>query len=123
MNQALERPRGRRKLRTATVLAGLGGLAAAGLAGAGPALADSTNGEQVYFYDLGSSHVQICGYNQNGTHVCTPWFSAVPGDSIYIHNYWWKGRVWIYGYNESAQNSACIVPAKYYSDWYQCGML
>lgn len=110
-------------LRTATVLTGLSGLAATGLAAAGPASA-GTNGQQVYFFDLSSSHVQICGYNQNGTHLCTPWFPAAPGYDYFMHNYWWVGRIWIYGYNVSAQNSSCVVP-RYQagSDWYPCGML
>lgn len=123
MKQALERPRGRRMLRTATVLTGLSGLAATGLAAAGPASAGS-NGQQVYFLDLSSSHVQICGYNQYNSHLCTPWFPATPGAYYYMHNYWWVGRIWIYGYNVSAQNSACRVPrSSPRSDWYPCGML
>lgn len=123
--QTIGKPTKKRMLRTVTAMTGLTGMAATGVAmtGAGTALANTANGEQVQSYNPSSSHIQICGHNQNGTHVCTPWFAVPESASIFVHHYWWKGQVWIYGYNNSASNPHCVVPKTYTSSFYYCGTL
>jgi hypothetical protein len=111
----------RKGMRTATVLTGIGTLGAIGLASAGSAAAGA-NGQEVYFYNPSSSHVQICGGNQSGHHVCTPWFSVGRSRNVNVVSYWWKGKIWIYGHNNSAQIT-CSVPSNYGSNWFYCGYL
>jgi hypothetical protein len=121
MRETLGRFTARKAIRTATILSGLGIVAATGLASAGPASAGS-NGQQVSFTDLLSSQYQICGRNQNGTHLCTPWFPGAYPALNELAGYWWKGQIWIYGRNRSAQIT-CYVPTNLAGDWYFCGTL
>lgn len=127
MKAATDRP-GKRKWRTAAVLTGLGGAAAAALVPASPAAA-GTNGQEVFFEDANSNHVQACGYNQNHKHVCTPWFytsHGAPGGAVdvYLTGYWWIGKVWVYGYDASAAMTCSVSKSNPYGvNWYYCGWL
>ena len=70
--------------------------------------------------------VQICGYNQNNTWVCTG--NSIPhvsykGARYYImKNWWWRGHIklWWNGHGPGSWNQ-CSVPANYIGSSFPTG--
>ncbi|MER6029828.1 hypothetical protein [Streptomyces sp. NPDC001851] len=82
-----------------------------------------TNGQQVAVSTWHSDKARVCGYNQNHTYACTPWFST-PGSGWYgVAGYWFKGDVFITGVNAvtgAARHVTCNIPKSQSGDWTLC---
>ncbi|WP_406059269.1 hypothetical protein OG462_19615 [Streptomyces sp. NBC_01077] len=76
-------------------------MAGAGLAaGAAPAAAGSY-GQQLAIGTTYSDMIFVCGFNQNGENVCTPW-TDTPETWTYFSGWWFHGRVKIIGHRNDA---------------------
>ena len=87
----------------------------AGLMTPAPANA-ATDYYQIAVYEKASVYrMQICGYNQNNTWVCTP--DSIPvetrsgGRYAYMRNWWWRGQIklWWNGHGPGSWDQ-CSVP-------------
>ena len=110
------------RIRKLAVSAAAIGALAAPIVGATIAQA-GTNGQQVAVSTYYSDEVDVCGYNQNGTHTCTGWF-ATPGSGYTGRaGYWFKGTVDIYGLNDNTgtqRHVTCNVPTSQSGNWTYC---
>ncbi|MFC0844010.1 hypothetical protein ACFH04_09845 [Streptomyces noboritoensis] len=98
----------------AALAAATGVMASSGSASAG------SNGQQVRVSTYYSDYARVCGVNQHGVHVCTPWFDT-PGSGYHGQTGWWfKGRTTIEGVNaDNGQHRKVTisVPVSQSGDW------
>jgi hypothetical protein len=99
-------------------------LMAAGLPLLGTGIASAgTNGQQVAVSTWYSDEVYVCGDNQNGDYTCSNWF-ATPGTGYTeLPNSWWKGEIFITGYDETNGQyyyATFTVPVSMSGNVYDC---
>ncbi|MCX4981547.1 hypothetical protein [Streptomyces sp. NBC_00572] len=101
-------------------------MAGTGLAASASPAAAGSLGQQLAVGTTYSDMIYVCGFNQNGENVCTPWTDS-PETWTYFSGWWFHGRVKITGYRNDApagespwRTATCDVPETQTSNWFPC---